>query len=214
MTVTTRLLDAYRAAGPAVALAAALSLAALAVPGVAAATIYRTVDEHGNVVFTDVPPKDGEKGTAVQLDRPNSFEPPARTQAGATTVDQWLEQQRGEAQDGSGDKHAAAGYQSLKIVAPADDAAVRENAGNVVVMGEAQPPLRAGDSVQVYLDGALRRTVSSTTVQLANVDRGTHAVQLRIVDAAGNTLVASEPVTFHLQRRSVLLQPPPGSKPK
>jgi hypothetical protein len=35
--------------------------------------IYRTVDENGNVVFTDIPPREGDTAEQVIVEQPNSF---------------------------------------------------------------------------------------------------------------------------------------------
>ena len=42
----------------------------------AAQQIYRTVDEQGNVVFTDTPPPEGAEREEVQLQRLNTAPPP------------------------------------------------------------------------------------------------------------------------------------------
>ena len=71
-----------------------------------------------------------------------------------------------------------------------------------------EPALAPGHAMQLYLDGTLAQAAPDTTFQLSNVDRGTHSVELRVVDGSGATLINSEPSVFHLQRRSVILQPP------
>ncbi len=184
--------------------AGALWALALAAPAVTdAAEIYRTVDEHGNVVFTDVPPRPGQPGETVELQAPNFFETPPQRATGIS-LEAWLESQA----ESEPDEAATVGYERLRVAEPPHDAAIRENAGNVVIRADLQPDLRPGHAVQVYLDGALRQTAHDTTIQLVNLDRGTHSVELRVVDEAGNPLITSEPSVFHLQRRSVILQPP------
>lgn len=171
----------------------------------AGTTIYRTVDENGNVVFTDVPPKSNEQGAAVKLGDSNSFTPPAaenRSPSGRS-VEEWLD---GDAGDGEQER-APGGYASLQVASPANDAAVRDNAGNVTVTASVEPELATDHVMQLYLDGTLRDSGPTTSFQLTNLDRGTHEVELRIVDQGGNVLASSGPSVFHLQRRSVLLQP-------
>lgn len=175
--------------------------------------IYRTVDENGNVVFTDVPPKDGEPGAAVDLDQPNSFTPesaPEQARRDGTSLESWLGEEA-PAEDEDPGTSSSAGYSGVTIVSPANDASIRDNAGNLTVVAAVEPELRADHRLQLFLDGALRTTSDTPTFQLANVDRGTHAVEVRIVDEAGATLAASQPATFHLHRRSVLLQPARGN---
>lgn len=172
----------------------------------AATRIYRTVDENGNVAFTDVPPRPGESGEAVELGEGSNYEPPPAAEAAddgerPVRLEDWLggdQEQEAEVQ----------AYTSLRITAPADDESLRDNAGNVTVVADLAPTLQAGHRLQLYLDGQLVQTATSgTTFRLANVDRGTHQVEVRVVGASGDTLIASSPSTFHLQRRSVILQP-------
>ena len=111
-------------------------------------------------------------------------------------------------------------YTDAVIVSPANDTAVRNNAGNLTVRGQVSPKLASGHRVQLLLDGvpqgAPRRTLEFS---LENIDRGTHHLQVRIVDSGGQGLVRrcaehSSPVAAlplaPLTRNShqFLLQPP------
>lgn len=169
--------------------------------------IYRTVDEDGNVVFTDVPPRPDQRGETVDLDSGNDFTPPQRSND-AISLEAW----RGEAGGPEAEEEAVTRYNSLQVASPEDDAAVRNNAGNVTITAAVDPELQPGHSLQLYLDGELQQSGANTTFQLSNVDRGTHEVQLRIVGAGGETLMSSPGSVFHLQRRSVILQPAPARR--
>ncbi|MEQ8857052.1 MAG: DUF4124 domain-containing protein [Pseudomonadales bacterium] len=187
----------------------AIVLATLAGNDAAAATkIYRTVDEDGNVVFTDVPPRNAEPETAVEVETPNSFAPPDIASEGKS-VAEWLgnDGDPEEAEEGT-----VTSYQSLRIASPANDEPLRDNAGNVSVSAAIEPALGAGHVMQLYLDGKLAETGTTTSFQLSNVDRGTHNIRIAVVDATGSTLISSEPTVFHLQRRSVILQPARSKK--
>lgn len=202
---TTRLLSG---------LSAGMLVTALLGAGEAAAStkIYRTVDAQGNVVFTDVPPRPDQQGQAVELDEGSTFTPPptptaeSAPQQSRMSVEQWL---GGDGEPPApGEEQAAPGnYQALEIITPGNDEAVRDNAGNVPVTTRLQPELASGHAMQVLLDGQLAQTGQTTSFTLTNVDRGTHSVQVRVVDANGNTVMVSNPAVFHLQRRSVILQP-------
>jgi hypothetical protein len=204
--VTPRDSHGNRAWHPAltVVLLAAALLAAC--PAAAASKIYRTVDEDGNVVFTDVPPKSGEQGRELDLEAPNSFEP-GESQDTRRSVESWLGESDEVDDPSQGQRSAVASYRSLKVASPANDAPLRDNAGTVTVTAAVEPDLDPSHAIQVYLDGKLHQSGQTTAFQLTEVDRGTHSVQLRIVDQSGNTIATSDPSTFHLQRRSVLLQP-------
>ena len=151
--------------------------------------IYKTVDAEGNVVFTDVPPvnRAGQPdGQEVTVPAANTYAPPvvsAPDDDAAPPVDK------------------APAYSDVVIVDPANDATIRENAGEVLVQATTTPGLRAGNRLLLILDGAPTEIAADDGVfQLSNVDRGTHTVAARIVDDADETLLESEPVTFHLLR--------------
>jgi hypothetical protein len=165
------------------------TVAAAAVPA-ASAQIFRSVDEHGNVVFSDVPPRD-DGSKQVQIAPLNTFAPPApppppaAPASAAAAVD-------------------AQYYAALEIVAPTNDMAVRENAGNVAVSVATVPPVRSDHRLVLLLDGSVLPVEAEGGVfLLTNVDRGTHTLTTRIVDGSDATIKESAPVTFHLLRASV-----------
>lgn len=169
----------------------------------AAGAIYRTVDEDGNVVFTDVPPKETSK--AVKLDNHNDYTPPAAETAPRNTGGTgWLADEDADQQD-----TAHPGYSSITIAHPGDDAAVRENAGNLTVTIESEPALdtNLGHSIEVLLDGESAATADGASVTLTNIDRGTHTLSANIVDSSGSVLGSSGTVTFHMLRYSQLNPP-------
>ena len=104
------------------------------------------------------------------------------------------------------DAAASAGsYASATIIAPEQDAAVRNNAGNLTVTVQVLPSLQKGHLVQILLDGVPQGEPQPTLqVALTNLDRGTHALQARIVDAGGNVVFTGAASTFHLLRHSRL----------
>jgi len=79
----------------------------------AATTVYRTVDAEGRVTFSDAPPAKGEKGEAVEVREPMSFEPPPTAPAGSGEAWQWDMTVNPEA-----DPQAVA-YTGISVIAPA-----------------------------------------------------------------------------------------------
>lgn len=186
-----------------------LSVLLIAIPlNASAAGIYKTVDKDGNVVFTDVPPKEDAK--AVQLRGASVYAPQSETTQPAPINAAPSSPQPGDLQDsllGSGEDSApvaVTAYEQLSIASPAEDEAVRANAGNFTVTVRLTPALMAGDQVVIMLDGQEVARSSGTAVALENIDRGTHSLMAQIVDSSGVPKIASNPVTFHLLRRSVL----------
>ncbi len=172
------------------------------------AEIYKTVNEDGNVVYTDVPPKDSS--AAMDVDRGNTYTPPSpvtpNTPAQERTDDATLVEVVVEQDD---KQPAVTSYMELSITAPGHDQAVRENAGNLTITVTSIPALDAtlGHQVQILLDGQNAAT-GGVTLSLTNVDRGTHALTARIIDANGEVLISSTPVTFHMLRYSRLQKKP------
>ncbi len=184
-------------------LSAALLMTALcALPGTLSAAIYKTTDKDGNVVFTDIPPKD-QSGEIEVSEHSSYAPPPAPTSAPAPEAETQEE----------ADETQTTVYTSLQITSPADDEPIRENAGNVTIVINAQPTVDAGQGhrIEVLIDGQVASTGAATSISLNNVDRGTHVVTAQVVDADGNILIAAEPVTFHMLRYSALMQRKPAA---
>lgn len=151
--------------------------------------IYRSVDKHGNPVFSDVPTEGAEE---IELTEPTEVEsldvaplPPLATQS----------------QDQADMPFK---YESLVITAPEDDQAVRDNAGNVTITALIKPGLKQGHTAVLYLDGKEHSTNQGLTFALSQLDRGTHTARISIRDENGKLLISSKTVTFHLLRHSVL----------
>jgi hypothetical protein len=64
------------------------------------------------------------------------------------------------------------------------------------------PALQKGHRLEILLDGKIANGLAS--VQAANLERGSHQILARVVDAAGKTLTSSS-VTFYIQQPSVLI---------
>ena len=182
-------------------LVASLLYAGLMSPAVAA-SIYKTVDKDGNVVYTDVPPKNtgtqqnGDRSIEIDVSNSNTYvapKPPQRSRTQDTLV----------GNEGSTETT----YSRLEIVYPSDDEAIRNNAGNINFSVATTPDLHSGHQFEVLLDGKpladKGETNSGSGLALTNVDRGTHVASVQIVDANGTVIIASKPVTFHLLRANL-----------
>lgn len=162
------------------------------------ADIYKWVDEKGVVHYSDTP-KPGS--TPVVLPSPQSYQ-----------SDPNLKSAMGDQPQSGTPATPTRQYQSLKIVKPQPEETVRNNSGDVEVVVSSEPPLQAGDKLVVLLDGkAAGEPQAGTSMTLQNVDRGTHQLQIHVVDMQGKTLNTSDPVTFFMHR--AIMQPPPVVKP-
>jgi hypothetical protein len=97
----------------------------------------------------------------------------------------------------------AIAYQQFAVVSPADNGAVRANDGNVAVILALDPPLQPGHRVLVRLDGQpVGEPGTSLTVDLTNLDRGTHRIEAVVLGAGGTELITAGPTSFHVLRAS------------
>ena len=166
--------------------ALALLLLASALP--AGAQVYTYVDESGNRVFTDRP--GGRQAEAVRSGTTNSM--PAMPVAPRSP---------NTAQPAAEPNFV---YSRLQIVAPENDATVRNNAGDLQVAIDSQPELQPGHQYRLIIDGVpVGEPDASPNRQLNNIDRGSHQLVVEIVDAQGKPLQQSEPLVFHMMRTSL-----------
>lgn len=106
-------------------------------------------------------------------------------------------------------------YRDLVITAPEAKGMIHTNTGAFEIRARLAPALRKTDRILVSLDGnVLKPRFRSTHVQVteadwnaaASGDDGLHTVQLTVVDAKGEPLIASAPVAFYVQRATVARQ--------
>ena len=101
------------------------------------------------------------------------------------------------------------GYERFEITRPENDATLRDNQGSVSIALQLEPGLHSDHKLEIFLNGELVGGGSSSSVQLRNVDRGTHTVHGVIEDASGKELARTAPVTFHLHRTFITRKPAP-----
>ena len=166
-----------------------LAVLLIALPLYAAAqNVYRTVDENGNVVFTDTPSGDAVQAERMEIRETNrapAVEPSqAAPEAGPVAV-------------------KAVSY-NVSIVSPANETSFPMGPGNFSVSAQLSPELGDGDSLQLFIDdvpwGAAQR---STGWALTNVFRGSHDLTVAVIDAKGKQLAISNPTRVFVHRPSV-----------
>ncbi len=105
---------------------------------------------------------------------------------------------------------AQGAYTEASILSPTADAGVRANGGELWVQASLKPALRKGHQLRLLLDGLpYGPAQTSPRFHLQGVHRGSHALQVQVVDAAGRLVFAGAPSSFHLLRHS-RLHPRPG----
>ena len=168
----------------------------LFIAGVAqSAEIYRWVDDQGNVVFSDQPPKDGAGTPPRKLNLSPIQTVPALTAPEA-----------GERAAPVKEAQASVLYTEFRIIQPAADASIRENAGDVTLVMAISPPLnvQAGHQIHLYVDNQLIAQGETLSHTVQNMDRGTHTVSAQVKNTQGQTLATAESIRFTLHRHSRL----------
>jgi len=151
--------------------------------------IYHWVDEQGKSHFSDTA-SPGTKEISVNNQNLllNSTAP---------------EQQRKTKNESTIENKAEISYQAT-ITSPLDDVALRSNEGTINVQVATIPEKKDNQKLQLFLDGkALGEAQLSPTISAQNIDRGTHQVQVHLLDENGKLLAKTQVVTVHLQRVAI-----------
>lgn len=148
--------------------------------GLSTATeVYKTVDEDGNVTFTDSPPKD-KPAEKVELKKTNT-QPPIEFRSRPT--------QNNETEE-------IGGY-DLRIISPAKEQQMGPTQMSLPISVETSRPLEEGHSFQIMLNGTFHGPTSqSSNLSLTKVSHGRKQVAVSIVDSEGSVIETSEPVTI------------------
>ena len=159
--------------------------------------IYMEVDENGVPVFSDTRVSDDSE--PVQLREPTTYSEPTNKPMSQRELDKLREIE---------EKAKAPPKYKLKITSPENDSAIRDNAGNLSVTVSISPKLLITHKAQLLLDGAEVKSLrGSGTVELTEVDRGTHTLKVQITDLDGKVIASSKPVQVTLHRFSRLHSP-------
>lgn len=169
----------------------------LATGAASAEQVYRQVDENGVPTFSDQALPGAEK---VKIEEPVTFSD--------DLIHQEMDRRKEEKE--KIEEQARNVSYTIAITDPANDSAIRDNAGNLTISVQLQPRLVDGHRAELHMDGKKIRGLSGTeSVQLNNVDRGTHQFSARIVDRNGRILAESNTVEVSVLRYSL-----PRKQPK
>jgi len=158
----------------------------IALPGLAR-EVYKWTAEDGVPIYSDTYRPGAQKlsvstGKAQRSLQAQTTEPTTETEGTANTGD----------------------YQTFEIAQPNDDETIRSDEGVVNVGLSLSPMLSPGHVIQVYLDGSkLSADLSTTQFSLNELNRGTHSLQAKVVDAESNPLISTAVVNFHLRQAAV-----------
>ena len=153
--------------------------------------IYKTRDANGNIIFSDTAIENADE---VDVAEPMTYQPTKITNRLSPTQEK---------------APSVLSYQSIKITDPINEDAIRSNNGFLSVSFTVKPPLQAIHTVQLVMDGKVMKTTKTeSSFDLENVDRGTHSLQINVIDDdSGKILKSSDVLNTTILRYSILLNP-------
>ena len=150
--------------------------------------VYKRVNPDGSVDYSDQPLEDAE---VMKVPKGSTFTMPSASSSS-----------RARSNSSQRDVDTAS-YQSLSISSPSNDEAIRSNEGRVTALAKSDPTIQQGHSFRWTMDGrVLKQEISSPVLQMRNVDRGAHELEVAILDSAGEVVISSEKTVFNLLRAS------------
>lgn len=163
----------------------------LIVTPVLAATVWKWRDANGVVHYSDQPVPGAEQVSGLTA---NSYTATPLKPATAGTP---------------GSPAASVSYSNVEIWKPSQEMTVTNTAGQVSVGVRVEPALAKDHRLALYMDGRLVAgfPAQGMEYEMSEVERGAHTLVLTVVDAQGQRVTASAPVTFFVRQPSVLNRP-------
>ena len=147
-----------------------------------AETVYKSVDEDGNIIFTDKPSQNAEEIKLQKLQTIKNPNPAKHTPKPKQPKQEAL-------------------YKTFLVSNPAEGAGIRSNNGSVSISLSLQPPLRPSHSIIITVDGKEVSNGSSNRVSVQNLNRGAHSISASVVDGSGKQIISTSS-SFSLLRAS------------
>lgn len=153
-------------------------------PYLQAETVYRIVHPDGSVEFTDDPHRGGEPiKVAPVATVPATVVPPATTSPRHS-------------------RSAETAYQQIRISSPENDQVIWFDGTGLNIRVQIEPALQSGHRIAIEMNGERVAEAPATNFNLSTVFRGTHTLRALVLDAQGQTLKGSDPISFHFRQHS------------
>lgn len=149
------------------------SLALLSGP-LMAQPIYKVVDEHGNVTYTDQKPSD----SAEPMDLPELT--PVESQAVEPLI--------------APDDEAPVERMVFRIIDPAPDADVLSDDGSLTIELDSNVPIPPTAQVVLYIDGIAQEPTMGSRIVVEGIAAGEHSLRAELQTASGRMLAISEEI--------------------
>jgi hypothetical protein len=135
---------------------------------------YRCKDDAGEVILSDRPCGDDAENLQLKIKEPEAQAPPI---------------------PGS-QPPPPPSYTSLGITRPVNGGVERSIDGTLPIAISVTPALKAEDLVQIILDGKEIYRSNNPPTEITGVRKGRRSLQVKILDASGETLIQSETIDF------------------
>ncbi len=143
-------------------------------------TIYKVPHPDGSVSYSDQAQANATKIRVEPVSTVPAVKPLKMTSTATASSDQ------------------PAYYHSLLITKPAHGSAFHSGDGNISVSTKIEPALRAKDRLRFILNGSEIQTQNNGSLQLTNLNRGIHQLQVQVLDPQNSPLIsASSEFTIH-----------------
>lgn len=165
------------------------------------AQVYKIVDEDGNVMYTDRPPKDGSKPVKLApisvIEAPTYGQPAKAAKEDAESVN--VEQ--------ISLKYLRKNYADFAIVTPQQEESVWNPDKAMAVAWNTRYELQEGMQVTIYIDGMQYSKTTDQIIPVSKLDRGEHKIEAQLTDARNRKIATAEPVTFYIRRPNLYSNP-------
>ncbi len=143
------------------------------------AQVYRTVDENGNVVFTDTPPTTDAEQVTINPTNTTPATEIREPEPAPVAEEEVIEEVE----------------YSVTITAPQDGGTIPMGTGSFTVIASVSPGLEKGESLQLLMNGTAEGAPQTqNSWDLVNVRRGEHSIVVARYGADGNVQASSAPV--------------------
>lgn len=168
-------------------LIAILAIAVTAEEGEKKRSVYYWVNEDGTLVFSDRPVA-GAQEVNLKANTQNSVAQQKPLPELRATPEPTLQ---------------PLPKMGIELVSPADEQTIRSNTGSFKVQARSSIPVGTTHQFRLYLDGRPYGPMSNVPeFQLRGIERGQHALMIRMYNSQGVELATSQPVTIYLHQAS------------
>lgn len=162
------------------------------------ADVYKTVDKDGRVIYTDKPKS--ENAQKVELREINTV-PGAQPLPQSTPV-------------GTFQSQPAVIRYKIDIISPRNDVIIPIGQRDLAIAIKLEPELQDGHLLVYFMDGELLEETEANNIIVKDVPRGTHTLAVEAIDASGQSLGTSTPVSVSIMRPVIKKPAPPVPTPK